>query len=289
MQMPKDKGFLKCLKARPGHKLVYTDIRALEPHVLAHFSQDPGLMSLYGPNAKFNDVYLFVASQTSKWGAEIREHYDPYHPTPESISAAKKHCKKARDDFKPVYLGWCYGLGASTMHQTTGIPKDECRTILDDIDKAFPGTKSFGQKLKREWTANGGWVKMEWIEQPDGSVLPNVIDGRPGWFYGGRGRPLSCAPEKSKDLVNRFVQTTGHDVMVDFISLINSQRHLSGMRPWHVDNHDATFWEVAEANVNSAIKTFEFAYEQLNRQLGWTVQISGVVKVGDNMADFLED
>lgn len=51
LQLPKDKRFLKCFTVPKDHKLLYTDINSLEPHVLAHFSQDPGLMSLYGPGA----------------------------------------------------------------------------------------------------------------------------------------------------------------------------------------------------------------------------------------------
>lgn len=263
---------------------------ALEPHVLAHFSQDPGMLKLYGPDAKPNDVYLFVGAQTEKWGPAIREHYDPFNPTPAGITAAKRHCHKERKAVKPVYLGWSYGLGPHTMEAQTGLPLDECKTILHNIDSMFPGTVLFAEALREMWRSNGGWAKVEWLEV-DGRRKPKVIDGRPGYILNGRNRPLAVAPEKVKDLVNRFVQSTGHDVMLQLLVYIERMRRdeLPEMRPYHVDLHDATIWAVPEEEVAHAQDIYTRAYKQLNETLDWTVKISGDIEVGDTLADFLED
>src|SRR3990167_10237047 len=93
-QAPKNKEYLSCFVAAPGHKLIYSDISALEPHIAAHFSQDKTLMALYGKQAKPNDVYLFVGAKTSELGNTIRAYYDPDNPTNESIEFAKERCKK---------------------------------------------------------------------------------------------------------------------------------------------------------------------------------------------------
>ena len=287
-QLPKDRNFLRCFTAAPGYKLVYSDINSLEPHVLAHFSKDPGLMNLYGPQAKFNDVYLFVGSQIDKWKGKILEYYDPFNPTQDDISAAKKHAKAERTAVKPAYLGWMYGLGPGTMHESTGIPLEECRTILSDIDEAFPGVVEFNKRLREEWTGNGGWIKQVWEEDPlTGKRSPRFIDGRPGWIYNGRGRPIGVAPDKVKDLGNRFVQSTGHDVLMQMLVYINSGR-IGSMRPYNVDIHDATIWQVREQEVEQAVQVFEDAYTKLNKALGWSVQIKGDVVVGSNLGDFLE-
>lgn len=69
-QMPKTRGFLECWTARPGHKLVQLDTAALEPTVLAEFSQDPALMSLYGPDAEMPTIKVFtefLTHQGIKW------------------------------------------------------------------------------------------------------------------------------------------------------------------------------------------------------------------------------
>lgn len=287
-QLPKDRDFLRCFVAAPGHKLIYSDINSLEPHVLAQFSKDPGLMSLYGPGAKPNDVYLFVGAHIDKWKDKILEHYDPYNPTPEGIAVAKKYAKAERTAVKPAYLGWMYGLGPGTMHESTEIPVEECKTILSDIDTAFPGVVEFNGKLREEWKEAGGWVKQEWYVDPDtGRNIPEFIDGRPGFVYNGRGRPLGVAPDKVKDLGNRFVQSTGHDVLLQYLLILNRTR-IAEMRPYNVDIHDATIWQVREDKVEGAVRVFENAYAELNRLLNWDVQIQGAVEVGNNLGDFLE-
>ncbi len=288
-QLPKESAFLRCFTAAPGHKLVYSDINSLEPHVLAHFSKDPGLMSLYGPDAKPNDVYLFVGAQIDKWKDAILEHYDPQNPTKKGIAAAKKHAKAERTAVKPAYLGWMYGLGAGTMHQSTGIPIGECKEILGNIDAAFPGVVRFNEKLKKEWADNGGWVKQEWVLDPNlGRKVPRFIDGRPGWIYNGRGRPLGVAPDKVKDLGNRFVQSTGHDVLMQMLVFINRLRRGTSARPFNVDVHDATVWQVRDHEVDKVVEIFHESYRLLNETLQWSVQIRGDVEVGNNLGDFLE-
>jgi DNA polymerase I-like protein with 3'-5' exonuclease and polymerase domains len=288
-QLPKDKDFLRCFVAAPGHKLVYSDINSLEPHVLAHFSKDPGLMSLYGPHAKPNDVYLWVGSKIDKWKESILKYYDPNNPSATSIAKAKKYAKAERTAVKPAYLGWMYGLGPGTMHESTGIPIEECRQILADIDSAFPGVVKFNEKLRDEWKENGGWVKQEWEIDPNTNRnIPKFIDGRPGWIYNGRYRPMGVAPDKVKDLGNRFVQSTGHDVLMQMLTYINESREGISMRPYSVDIHDATVWEVRESQVDLAVEVLEQSYIRLNQTLQWDVQIRGEVEVGTNLGDFVE-
>jgi DNA polymerase-1 len=286
--LPSDPDFLKCLVAEPGHKLVYLDFSAVEPHVMAHFSKDPGLMALYGPNAKPNCVYLFYASQTSLFGPAIRKYYDPFNPTTESVKAAKLHCAKERQAFKPIYLGWLYGLGAGAMHESTHIPLAECKQILEDIAAATPGLKDFGDRLKVEWASNGGWADIEWIKDPvTGRNKAKFIDGRPGWIYNGRGRPLGVDPEKKKDLVNRHVQSTGSDLLKQY--LMNLSRLRTGsMRPYNVDMHDATIWQARDCDVDKTVAIFKESLTILNKTLQWSVEIKGEVKVGVNLADFLD-
>lgn len=235
------------------------------------------------------DVYLFVGSRINKWKDKILEYYDPNNPTPEGIKAAKKHAKAERNAVKPAYLGWQYGLGAGTLHVSTGIPIEECKEILDDIDKAFPGVVKFNNRLKDEWEQNGGWVKQEWLyDVATDRNKPKFIDGRPGWIYNGRGRPLGVAADKVKDLGNRFVQTTGHDVLLQYLMILQKNRTKT-MRPYNVDIHDATIWQVHKSEVEKAKKIMEDAYHELNNTLQWSVKIAGDVEVGDTWADFLEE
>lgn len=290
-QLPKDKNFLKCFEADPGHSLVYSDINSLEPHVLAHFSKDPGLMGIYSKTAKLNDVYLYIGANVSSWKTNILKYYDPNNPTPDGIAAAKKYAKEERSAAKPTFLGWMYGLSAGTMAQLTDIPVEECRIILKEIDDTFPGAVKFYEILKKQWEGNGGWIKQEWSEDPiTGRKLPTFIDGRPGWIYNGRGRPMSIAPDKMKDLGSRFVQSTGHDVLMQMLVYINKLRKSQkvNMRPYNVDVHDATIWQVKNSDVDKAVDIFKQSYILLNNTLNWDVEIKGEVEVGQHLGDFVE-
>lgn len=103
-QQPKSVGHLINFKARPGHKLVQQDTSAVEPRVITNFSKDETMWSLYGPNAKANDIYLFNGAHIELFQQEIRQYFDPNNPTPEGIKAAKKHCKPTRQLMKLVTL-----------------------------------------------------------------------------------------------------------------------------------------------------------------------------------------
>ena len=169
-------------------------------------------------------------------------------------------------------------------HQDTEIPIDECQEILADIGATFPDVGKFYIDLRKQWNSNGGWVKQHW---DDYNKRYEFIDGRPGWIYNGRGRPLGIAPQKIKDIGNRFIQTTGHDVLLQYLAYVNQMR-IPEMRPYHVDNHDATIWQVREDRADAGKQVLEEAYVRLNDTLQWTVKISGAVEIGDNMGDFLE-
>lgn len=288
---PKNLNFLKSFTVPKGYKLLYSDINTLEPHVMAHFTQDPGLLSLYGPEAKPNCVYLFTGAQISKWKDEFLQYYDPFNPTEESVALAKKKCKASRSAIKPVYLGWLYGLGARTMSESTGIEYEECKQILSDINDAYLGVRRFNSELRAEWERNGGSVVTEWQYSPElEKDVPVTVSGDPGWILNGRMRPIAVAPDKVKDLGSRFVQSTGHDCLMQLLCIINRRRKLDRipMRPYNVDIHDATVWQIREECVEEGKRLIEDSYVELNEILGWTVQIKGDVEIGDNLGDFLE-
>lgn len=105
-QVPKSLDFLECLVADPGTTWVDCDFAALEPHVLAELSRDPGLLALYGPDANPNhDRYLYSgAGYRSALGDKIRKYYDRENPTKEGVAAAKRECKMERELTKRICI-----------------------------------------------------------------------------------------------------------------------------------------------------------------------------------------
>lgn len=275
-QIPKSRGTLSAFIPRPGYVWVDCDVNALEQVVLAELSQDPSLLKLYGPGARPNDVYLFVGGQLpGSIGADIAlAGYDYLHPTPEGIAAAKKQCKGQRAIAKTVVLASAYGAGVGKIHRTlrlSGI--DISETEVFDIHRTyweiFSGVKKYGRRLESEWRARGGWV------------------------LNGIGRPIGVAEDYKKDIVNRVIQSTGHDILVKYIRILATE--LGERRiPWHpivIDFHDESLLEVEEKYAEEVrVVMQDVVYEKLNQELGGIIPLKGSAVIAKNLADVkLED
>jgi hypothetical protein len=267
-QLPKREGFLECFVARPGHQLVYTDFSALEMKVAAIASQDQNLYRLYGPDANPNhDVYLFNGAQIPQYAAGIRELYDLDNPTKEGVRAAKERFGKIRGEiFKPWVLGCQYGLGGYTLFENLtlakvkGITQEFCFDLIRVFRNTYPGLGRLQRKLKTRWNTNKGW------------------------FVNLRGRPMCVDADKLKDIVNRNIQSSGHDFLMLYLQFL--RRRIQGKAvPWLADEHDATIWEVPDAHVPYVKTMFELAFDDLNEALGFDIKFSGDTKSALNLAE----
>ena len=269
---PKVPEFLKCYVADPGHQIIYMDFSALEPHVCTMYSRDEKMLQLYGPGAKRNDIYLFFGASTRIYGDTIRATgYDPDNPTPAAIKAAKAACGSIRDVLKTVILGCNYGMGYKLLHSyvnQAGYPLSlaDAGIIHRAFWSFFGGIKRFEEGLINQYYNNGNYI------------------------INGRGRPLTIASDKLKDIVNRFVQSTGHDILMHYLLILNRLRRAEGipMIPFFVDEHDATFWQAPTEHVDKSVWAFEESLRRLNKTLvedgGWDITFSGDIKVGNDMS-----
>ncbi|MEM4733976.1 MAG: DNA polymerase, partial [Candidatus Bathyarchaeia archaeon] len=152
-QQPKTRGYLECFRPRQGYAWIDIDLTAVEPCVLTELSRDKAMLSIYGPEAKTNDIYLFVASQIPGLQEAIRATgYDPYNPTPEAIAKAKKECKALRQLCKVVVLASQYGAGPAKIAETLkadGVEKtlEEVQAIHQAYWQLFAGIKAYEQYL----------------------------------------------------------------------------------------------------------------------------------------------
>lgn len=274
-QLPKREAYLKCWRSRPNHKWLQCDFTALEPMVLTEMSKDKAMWGVYGPGAPLNDMYLFVGSQLPILGPELtRWGYDPYNPTLEAIGTTKKNAKKFRAIAKTLVLGSNYGAGPATLHNTLTlggikISLREVETLHREFWKLFSGIKKFEKALKREWSDNNGW------------------------FLNGIGRPIGVCEKVLKDLVNRCIQSTGHDILMVWLSYmleIREEREWWDLHPIIVDFHDETIWECREENAEEYQSIFPEAYRRLNNYLGGEILLKGDPLICDNLAEIkIED
>ena len=264
---PKIPSFMECFIAKPGYKLIQADINALEPHILAHASQDVNYMRVYGPNAKpGHDIYLLAGLQIPGIRDKILPYYDIDNPDPERIAQAKKDLKVLRSDvLKKAFLGFQYGIGPGTLATNMRIDYMEAVSILKGLERQFIGKLRFHEKLEAEWARNGGFI------------------------VNGRGRPVCVDFGAKKDLVNRFVQSTGVDLLNRILLHMNDYRLQNSIDvgSWIPNFHDETVWQVKDdpEQIAKATEMFKYGMQKLNEELKWSVVFKwGGVATGSDLS-----
>lgn len=270
-QLPKSIGFLSCFRPlEPSRIWVDFDVTALEPVVMTELTRDPGLLSIYGPTAKSNDIYLYFSSFIKGLGEDVRAAgYDPENPTKEGIANAKKKCKEIRNIAKTVVLAKTYLAGARKIHQTLqlngiDLPFEEVQEISNTYDRVFAGIRNFGRQLEEEWRENGGYV------------------------FNGLGLPVTVSEDYLKDLGNRVVQGSGHIILMRILRIFAKCMKVKRIPfRWVIcDFHDQFIVEVAKehAQVTKDLIAGE-VLAILNKELGGLIPIKGDPQIVRSMAE----
>lgn len=271
-QVPKTKAMMSLFRARPGHVWVDLDFSALEAMVATEFSRDPNMMLLYGPDATPNDIHLFVASSVPGLKEKVLgAGYTAINPTREGLSRAKKEAKRERSIAKTVVYACQYGAGVDKVWSQleadgVDIEREQVEKVHSTYWKLFNGVKQFSYQLTQEWRRNRGYV------------------------MNGLGRPMCVPDDYRKDILNRFIQSTGHDILVKYIYILTCSLTGAGI-PWQpliIDLHDAATVEVPEQYADATVAVFESSMRILNEELGWSIQLKGVPTVGTSMDQIKE-
>ena len=269
-QISKDPRYLECFVSRNNHTLVDADVTALEPCVLAELSECPSYMKLYGPDAKPNDIYLFVGSNTKAMGATLRaEGYNPDSPTPEAIAKTKKKMKRERGIAKVLHLSSGYGAGPAKIWKTlisqgVDLSLDEAKEIHSDYWKLFKRVKEYEEELKDVRVNNGGWI----------------LDGL--------GLPITIGRHKLKDILNTLIQGTGHKILVRHIANVMKLRDEKRVpfNMWIADFHDETIVETKDEHVKEVLDIFNLAEKLTNEQLAGKIYLKIEPETGVDLRPF---
>lgn len=268
-QVPKSREYLSCYIPRPGNVFVDCDHTALEQVVLAELSKDPTLFKLYGPEAKKNDVYLFNGSNLPGLSTSILSHgYNPDNPTSEAIAITKKLAKRERGISKTITLGSVYGMGADNLSLSLRLEGIDCTEekaaeLLTAYWDLYKGVKEYKRALLDEYRRRGGWV------------------------YNGIGRPIGIYNELLKDVVNRVIQSTGHDLHILWSDIFDELCQERGLEVYPViwDWHDQTIVECPESEADKVAVAFMDSYDILNERLSPVIPLSGGPQIVRNLAE----
>jgi DNA polymerase-1 len=124
--------FRTVVVAPDGKVLVAADYSGQELRVLAHVSQDQGMINAFLNN---QDLHLATANRFYNLGIPD-ECLVTSHPDYEKY---KSKYKKERNNAKIINFGIAYGKGPVGFASDFNIPVDEATTIVDSYFKATPG------------------------------------------------------------------------------------------------------------------------------------------------------
>ena len=111
----------KCFVPKEGFVFIDADYSQIELRLLAHMSQDAGLIEAYGTDA---DIHRITASKV-------------FHIPFEEVTAEQ------RRDAKAVNFGLVYGISSFGLSQDLGISRDEAKKYIEEYFVTYPGVKRF--------------------------------------------------------------------------------------------------------------------------------------------------
>ena len=251
----------------PGYVGVHADLTAVEPCITGAYSEDENLLKVYRDGK--GDIYLDLALELFPDREDLRADYDPNGPAP--TAAIKEKYKVIRAICKIIHLAVGYTGSYITICKNlnkAGFPTtpSEARVLVARYWQKFAEVKEFTKKLKAVYLQQGH--------------IRNLM-----------GRIIHVDPRFIKDLLNRLVQSSGHDILVEWVMRIHQELNAAELdwKPMLIDIHDATGVMVKEGQQEAVKSIFLSTLEGLNNELNLGVRIRAEAKFFHSLAGLKGD
>ena len=202
--------------AAPGHRILSADYSQIELRIMAHFSQDDGLLHAFGQGI---DVHRATASEV--FGVPVAE-----------VSAEQRRYAKV------INFGLIYGMSAFGLAGNLGIDRRAATAYIDRYFARYPGVKRYMDQTKESARANG-FVQTLFGRRV---YLPEI--------NGGNGPRKSAAERQA---INAPMQGTAADLiklaMIAVQSALDQQGRAARMI---MQVHDELVFEVPEHELDWA-------------------------------------
>lgn len=256
-----EKAILKNLKCDEGYIGVHADLSAIEPTVTAHYSEDPSLLKVFRDG--LGDIYLDLALELFKTDKELHYGYNPNIPI---TSEVKERFAKQRKVAKVIQLAVQY---TGTKHTVSkNLTKEGIPTTVEQADeyvraywRKFDAVRKFNYQLRE-------------VNRKEGH-LRNII-----------GRIIRVPDPEYKDLPNRFVQSSAHDILILWVLSIYGRCEEEGIaiKPILLDCHDSTSNQVPKEQGERLRQIYASTLDALNKELGLCVKIKAESKFFTTLA-----
>lgn len=261
-----EQGLMSCLKCDEGWVGVHADFVSVEPAVTAHYSQDPHLLKVFREG--LGDVYLDLALTLFPDDKELKAGYNPSVPVTKEV---KDRFKKQRQVAKVIqlavqYTGTKYTISKNLTYAGHPTSLAEADFLVQAYWKHFHKVKVMNETLfmrfeKQGYLRNavGRIIRVPThinIKRKDGSI----------WE-----KPLP----RYKDLPNRFIQSSAHDLLSFWVLGIASRVKELGLKakPVIIDCHDSTSWQCPKEEVGALEEVFGQVLTQLNKDVRMSVPV----------------
>ncbi len=147
IRTPEGRRVREAFIAPPGHVIMSADYSQIELRIMAHISEDPGLLSAF---AQGLDVHKATAAEV--FGVPVAE-----------VSGEQRRYAKV------INFGLIYGMGAFGLANNLGIDQKAARDYIERYFARFAGVKRYMDETKRS-AAERGYVETLFgrrIELPD--------------------------------------------------------------------------------------------------------------------------
>ena len=122
--------------APEGWRIVAADYSQIELRIMAHLSQDPGLLRAFREGL---DVHRATAAEV-------------FGVAPEAVDSNQRRAAKA------INFGLMYGMGAHGLSRQLGINRGEAQEYMDRYFQRYPGVRGFMERA-REQARRDGYVE----------------------------------------------------------------------------------------------------------------------------------
>ena len=216
IRTPEGRRVREAFVAPPGHVIMSADYSQIELRLMAHISQDPGLLRAFNDGM---DVHRATAAEV-------------FNLASEEVSNEQRRYAKT------INFGLIYGMGAFGLSQSLGIEQKAARDYIDRYFSRFAGVKRYMDETKVS-AAEKGYVETLFGRRIS---LPEI--------NGGSG-PLRAGAERQA--INAPMQGTAADLIKLAMLAVQKTLDDEGRATRMVMQvHDELVFEVPEAEVEWA-------------------------------------